>query len=122
METITEEMSRAGVVPAGAELELMKTVRQLLEHRDRLQKIVATEGEVIVTRKGVVKVHPALTAHLKVSATIPKVLSGIVIGDSTATANHRQRKAALVRWDRDAQRREAQARVFEGRDGGPDVG
>ena len=118
METITEEMSRAGVVPTGVELELMETVRQLLEHRDRLQKIVATEGEVIVTRKGVVKAHPALPAHLQVSATIPKVLSGIVIGDSTATANHRQRKRA----GGDATRNAARLRPASRGGGGPDVG
>ena len=62
------------------------------------------------------RVHPAVPEHRQVAATLPKVLAGIVIGDSqTSRAKHPDKvRAANVRWANRDRQREAQERRASG--------
>jgi hypothetical protein len=64
----------------------------------------------------VTRVHPAISEHRQVAATLPNVLAGIVVGDSATgiVKNPAKVGAANRRWANRDRVREAQARRAEG--------
>jgi hypothetical protein len=66
----------------------------------------------VTSPTGQVRAHPAVVEHRQVAATLPRVLAGIVVGDSTVGASRHPAKvrAAEVRWARRDAQRDAQAR------------
>jgi hypothetical protein len=113
---ILAEMLEAGVQPDAKEVALLATARQLVDHLDALEKVIARDGELLTSSTGTVRVHPAVVEHRQLAATVPRVLSAIVVGDSTTGPGRHPAKvkAARARWDRRDQLRETQARRLEG--------
>lgn len=116
---ILAEMRAEGVEPDAKEHALLTTARQLVDRLDRLEAIIAVDGEMLVSPSGVTRVHPAISEHRQVAATLPKVLAGIVVGDSSVAKNPTKQRAAQVRWARrDRERESAELRAAgDGRDG-----
>jgi hypothetical protein len=109
---ILAEMTEAGVQPDAKEVALLATARQLVDHLDALEQVIAKDGALLTSSTGVVRVHPAVVEHRQIAATVPRVLAAIIVGDSTAgTGKHPAKvRAARARWDRRDQLRETQAR------------
>ena len=109
---ILGEMTQAGVEPDAKEHALLATARQLVDRLDALEAIIARDGEMLTNAAGMVRIHPAIAEQRQQAATLPKVLSGIVVGDSTSGSqkNPVKVRAAQVRWSKRDQLRETQAR------------
>jgi hypothetical protein len=110
---ILAEMTEAGVQPDAKEVALLATARQLVDHLDALEQVIAKDGALLTSRTGVLRVHPAVVEHRQLAATVPRVLAAIIVGDSTAggAGKHPAKvRAARARWDRRDQLRETQAR------------
>jgi hypothetical protein len=109
---ILAEMTETGVQPDAKEVALLATARQLVDHLDALEQVIAKDGALLTSSTGVVRVHPAVVEHRQIAATVPRVLAAIIVGDSTAgTGKHPAKvRAARARWDRRDQLRETQAR------------
>jgi hypothetical protein len=108
---ILAEMEAAGVVPDAKEEALLATACQIVDRLDALERIIERDGELVVGAGGLMRVHPAIPEHRQLAVSLPKVLAGIVVGDSTSGAakNPDKVRAARVRWDRRDSLREAQA-------------
>lgn len=107
---ILAEMTDAGVEPDAKETALLDAGRQLVDRMAALEAIIARDGELLTSQAGVVRVHPAVAEHRQVAATLPKVLAGIVVGDSAVAKNPAKVRAAQVRWanrDRNLERQAA---------------
>ncbi len=113
---IVAEMAEEGVQPTAKEDALLRTAAQLVDRLHALEAAVKRDGEILVSKTGVTRVHPAVSEHRQVAATLPKVLAGIVIGDSqTSRAKHPDKvRAANVRWANRDRQREAQERRASG--------
>ncbi len=113
---IVAEMAEEGVQPTAKEDALLRTASQLVDRLAALEAAIERDGEVIVSKTGVTRVHPAVPEHRQLAATLPKVLAGIVIGDSqTSRAKHPDKvRAANVRWANRDRQREAQERRASG--------
>jgi len=109
---ILAEMTEAGVQRDAKEVALLATARQLVDHLDALEQVIAKDGALLTSSTGVVRVHPAVVEHRQLAATVPRVLAAIIVGDSTAgTGKHPAKvRVARARWDRRDQLRETQAR------------
>ena len=112
---IIEEMRVAGVQPDAKEAALLSTASTIVDRLAALQALIARDGELLTADNGVVRVHPAVAEYRQYAATLPKVLAGVVVGD-TATGIVKdpvKQRAVNVRWA--AQRlRESQARLAGG--------
>jgi TPP-dependent indolepyruvate ferredoxin oxidoreductase alpha subunit len=55
-----------------------------------------------VTHSGIVRVHPAVSENRQYAATLPKLLSGIVVGDSMTGGQKdpSKQRAPNARWSR----------------------
>jgi hypothetical protein len=110
VDAILAEMTEAGVEPDAKERALLDTARQLVDRLDALERIIARDGEILTSPAGAVRVHPAVAEHRQQAATLPKVLSGIVVGDSSGIGkNPAKVRAAQVRWANRDRRRAAAA-------------
>lgn len=107
---ILAEMTEEGVTPDAKERALLATAHQIVDRLDALEKIIIRDGELLTTNTGV-RIHPAVSEHRQQAATLPKVLAGIVVGDSSAGKNPAKVRAAQVRWANRDRRREAQAQA-----------
>lgn len=103
--SVLDEMKDAGLVPDAKEQALLDAARQLVDRIDKLETIIQSEGEMLTSSTGVVRVHPAVSEHRQLCATLPKVLGGIVIGDSSDGKNRVKQAAANRRWDLERARR-----------------
>src|SRR5665647_234475 len=81
---ILAEMTETGVQPDAKEVALLATARQLVDHLDALEQVIAKDGALLTSSTGVVRVHPAVVEHRQLAATVPRVLAAIIVGDSTA--------------------------------------
>jgi hypothetical protein len=95
---ILAEMTEAGVEPDAKERALLVTARQIVDRLDALEAIIARDGEMLTSATGIVRVHPAVPEHRQQAVSLPKVLSGIVVGDSSAGKNPTKQAAAQTRW------------------------
>ena len=96
---VRAEMADVGLEPTATEETLLATAAVLVDRMAVLEARVAADGEVLVSKTGVIRVHPAATEHRQLAATLPKVLSGVVVGDSTSGKNPSKVAAARSRWD-----------------------
>lgn len=113
---IVAEMAVEGVQPTAMEDALLRTAGQLVDRLAALETAIQRDGEILVSKTGVTRVHPAVTEHRQVAATLPKVLAGIVVGDSATgpVKNPAKQRAANIRWANRDRIREAQIRRAEG--------
>jgi hypothetical protein len=113
---IVAEMAEEGVQPTAMEDALLRTAGRLVDRLAALEAAVERDGEILVSKTGVTRVHPAVSEHRQVAATLPKVLAGIVVGDSVAgiVKNPAKVRAANRRWANRDRIREAQVRRAEG--------
>jgi len=95
---ILAEMAEVGVEPDSKETVLLDAARKLVDRLDALERIVAKDGLMLTSPAGVVKVHPAAVEHRQLAANLARVLSNVVIGDSSAAKNPTKQKAAQTRW------------------------
>ena len=103
---IVAEMTAAGVQPDAKETALLATACSIVNRLDALETIINREGEITMTASGITRAHPALSEFRQYAVALPKVLSGIVIGDSMTGGqkNPVKQRAANARWQlRDAQ-------------------
>lgn len=99
---IIEEMLEAGVQPDAKENALLSTACSLVDRLAALESLIVRDGELIPGPNGTTRVHPAVSEYRQYAATLPKVLSGIVIGDSASgiAKNPVKQRAANARWER----------------------
>ncbi len=97
---ILVEMTDAGVEPDAKEHALLEAACQIVDRIDALERVIARDGEILVSATGVVRVHPAVAEHRQQAVSLPKVLAGIVVGDSLSgvVKNPAKVKAAQARW------------------------
>lgn len=98
MAAILAEMAEEGVEPDAKETALLDAARQLVNRMAALEEVIATDGEIIASPSGVVKIHPAVSEHRQLAATLPKVLVGIVVGETVAGKDPVKQRAANQRW------------------------
>jgi hypothetical protein len=112
---IVAEMAEEGVQPTAMEDALLRTAGQLVDRLAALEAAVERDGEILVSKTGVTRVHPAVSEHRQVAATLPKVLAGIVVGDSATgpVRNVVKQRAANRRWANRDRIREAQVHRAE---------
>jgi hypothetical protein len=86
--------------PTAAEEELLRLAHELTDRLDTLERIVATDGEMLTSPSGVVRIHPAAVEHRQLALVIARVLGGVVVGDSAGAGskNPVKQRAAAVRW------------------------
>ena len=95
---ILAEMAEVGCEPDSKEQVLLDTARKLADRLDALERIVAKDGLMLTSPAGVVKVHPAAVEHRQLAANLARVLSNVVIGDSSAGKSPVKQRAAQTRW------------------------
>ena len=107
--SIVAEMLEEGIEPDAKETALLEAARQLVDRLDVLERLIAEDGVRLVSKTGVVRMHPAVSEHRQQAVALSKVLAAIVVGDSTAGKNPVKQRAARARWDRRDREREARA-------------
>ncbi|GES37480.1 hypothetical protein RAJCM14343_2735 [Rhodococcus aetherivorans] len=95
---IVAEMAEEGLVPDAKEQALLDAAAQVVDRIDALEKIVARDGELLTSSTGTIRVHPAVAEHRQLAATLPKVLSGIVLGNTATAKDPVKQRAANRRW------------------------
>jgi hypothetical protein len=108
---ILAEMTAAHVVPDSKEDALLDAARTMVDRMAELDIIVTRDGPIIVSSTGTQRTHPALAEWRLMAVSLPKVLSGIVIGDSSSgpPKDAAKQRAVRARWDRRDQLRATQA-------------
>lgn len=106
---VLKEMRADGLVPDARELAMLEAARELRDRMTRLQDLVATDGERATSESGIVRLHPAIAEHRQAAVALTKVLSAVVIAETSGTTPKKdptKQRAANARWDR-ARRQEA---------------
>lgn len=95
---IVAEMAEAGLEPDSKETILLDTARKLLDRLSKLEQVVEEEGLMVTSNTGVVKVNPAAIEARQLAGNLARVLSNVVVSDSSAGKNPTKQKAAQTRW------------------------
>jgi hypothetical protein len=108
---ILAEMAESQVIPDSKESALLDAARTMVDRMAELDVIVTRDGLIVVSATGVQRAHPALVEYRLMAVSLPKVLAGIVIGDSFTGApkDAAKQRAVNARWNRRDQLRDAQA-------------
>ena len=108
---ILSEMAEAHVIPDSKEAALLDALKVMVDRMAQLDNIVTIDGPILVSTTGVQRAHPALIEYRQLAGTLPRMLAGIVIGDSFTGApkDAAKQRAANARWSRRDQLRDAQA-------------
>jgi tetrahydromethanopterin S-methyltransferase subunit B len=108
---ILAEMAEAQVIPNSKEEALLDAVRTMVDRMAQLDAIVTKDGPILVSTTGTQRAHPALIEYRQLAGTLPRMLAGIVIGDSSSgpPKDASKVRAANARWNRRDQLRSAQA-------------
>jgi len=108
---IVSEMAEAHVIPDSKEDALLDAVQTMVDRMAELDAAVTRDGPLLTSGTGVTKVHPGLVEYRQLAGTLPRMLAGIVIGDSFTGApkDAAKQRAANARWSRRDQLRDAQA-------------
>jgi hypothetical protein len=108
---ILAEMAESQIIPDSKESALLDTARTMVDRMAQLDAIVTRDGPILVSATGVQRVHPALAEYRLMAVSLPKVLAGIVIGDSSSgpPKDAAKQRAVNARWNRRDQLRSAQA-------------
>jgi predicted ArsR family transcriptional regulator len=91
------EMSEQGLIPTSGEEELLAVARDLGDRIERLQKLVAADGERRKQRDGRIIIHPCLSEIRQCEATLARVVGGIQTMEDSPK-NGAKVKAAQARW------------------------
>jgi hypothetical protein len=83
---IKAEMAELNCVPTSTEEELLRMAGDTADRIERLEAIIAKEGETIVSPTGVLKTHPSVPEVRQQRSSLARILSSIFIGDSTGAA------------------------------------
>jgi hypothetical protein len=110
---IIAEMLDAGVQPDAKENALLAAACSIVDRLSALEALILRDGELIDAPNGMTRVHPAVSEYRQYAATLPKVLAGIVIGDSASgvAKNPVKQRAANARWDRVARDNQSQKKL-----------
>ena len=110
---IIKEMRKAGVQPDPKEKALLAAACSIVDRLSALESLIVRDGELITAPNGTTRVHPAVSEYRQYAATLPKVLAGIVIGDSTSgvVKDPVKQKAANARWSRRDQMTQSQLKA-----------
>jgi tetrahydromethanopterin S-methyltransferase subunit B len=108
---ILAEMAESHVIPDSKESALLDAVRTMVDRMAELDAIVTKDGPILVSTTGTQRAHPALIEFRQLAGTLPRMLAGIVIGDSSSgpPKDASKVRAANARWSRRDQMRSAQA-------------
>ncbi len=98
VESIEGEMAAIGIEPDARERVLLLRAAALADRIELLEAIVDREGLMVTSPNGHGKIHPAAVEARACSVALPRVLGGIVIGDSTTGKDPVKQKAAQTRW------------------------
>lgn len=91
------EMAEQGLIPTSGEEELLSVARDLADRIERLQKLVAADGERRKLKDGRVVMHPCLSEIRQCEATLARVVGGIQTMEA-ASKHPAKVKAAQTRW------------------------
>jgi hypothetical protein len=91
------EMAEQGLVPTSVEEEHLATAKDLADRVERLQAMVARDGESRKLKDGRVLLHPALAEIRQCESVLTRVVSGISTMEASAKDPKKQ-KAANTRW------------------------
>jgi len=108
---ILAEMTEAHVIPDSKEAALLDAVRTMVDRMSELDIIVTRDGPILVSATGTQRIHPGLVEYRQLAGTLPRMLAGIVVGDSFTGApkDAAKQRAVNARWNRRDQLRNAQA-------------
>lgn len=104
---VLSEMKADGLQPDARELAMLDAARELRDRMTRLEALVDEDGERSISESGIVRLHPAVAEHRQAAVALTKVLSAVVIGETSGGVKKDpvKQRAAHARWDR--ARREA---------------
>jgi hypothetical protein len=109
---VVEQMAADGLVPDALERQVLRTAEQFVDRLEALEVAVARDGELLTSRTGVIRVHPAVSEHRQVSVALARVLASVSMAEAgSGGKNPVKQRAARVRWDREERRRAAGAHV-----------
>jgi tetrahydromethanopterin S-methyltransferase subunit B len=108
---IVSEMAESHVIPDSKEDALLDAVQTMVDRMAELDAIVTRDGPILTSVAGTQRVHPGLIEYRQMAGTLPRMLAGIVIGDSSTGVpkDAVKQRAANARWNRRDQLRSAQA-------------
>ncbi|MGV0081734.1 hypothetical protein ACRUZW_26020 [Mycobacterium colombiense] len=91
------EMAEQGLVPTSVEEEHLATAKDLADRIERMQAMVARDGESRKLKDGRVLLHPALAEIRQCESVLTRVVGGISTMED-APKNPKKAKAANTRW------------------------
>lgn len=91
------EMTEQGLIPTSGEEELLTVAHDLGDRIERLQKLVAADGERVKLEDGRAVLHPGLSEIRQCEATLARVIGGINTMEVPQVDRTKQR-AAQARW------------------------
>ncbi len=97
MTRLRAEMAEQGLIPTSGEEELLAVAHDLADRIERLQGIVAADGERRKAKDGRILLHPGIAEIRQHQGTLSRVLGGIQTMEA-APKNPTKQKAAQSRW------------------------
>ncbi|WP_104158221.1 helix-turn-helix domain-containing protein [Mycobacterium avium] len=94
---LREEMSEQGLVPTSTEEAHLATAKDLADRIEKMQKLVARDGESRKLKDGRVVLHPALAEIRQCESVLTRVVANIQTMETPAKDVKKQ-KAANTRW------------------------
>ena len=91
------EMAEQNLIPTSVEEEHLATAKDLADRIERLQAMVARDGESRKLKDGTVRLHPALAEIRQCESVLTRVVGGISTMEA-APKNPKKVKAAETRW------------------------
>jgi len=81
---IVAEMAESQVIPDSKESALLDAVQTMVDRMAELDAIVTRDGPILTSVTGTQRVHPGLVEFRQMAGTLPRMLAGVVIGDSSS--------------------------------------
>jgi hypothetical protein len=91
------EMAEQGLIPTSVEEEHLATAKDLADRIERLQAMVARDGESRKLKDGRIVLHPALAEARQCESVLTRVVGGISTMEAPQP-NPKKQKAANTRW------------------------
>lgn len=99
VDAIRAEMDAIDCDPTATEEALLRLACDLADRLDRLERVVARDGELLTSAAGVVRVHPGAIEARQLATSLARVLSGVVIGETDGSKKDPAKiRAAQTRW------------------------
>ena len=100
VDDLLAELAEDGLEPDAREVALLVAAGELRDRMDRLEAMIAADGERRVTSTGTVQLHPAVAELRQHAVALSRVLAGVSMVDTGAGKSARHQRAALMRWAR----------------------